>query len=320
VELASFFEAADPPDTDRITKLQRQACDFGDAEACMSAAQSGRDTAELELRACHLGSLDGCASSVARLERSELTVSVDQELALYESACERGNSTACVELASRLRLMEPRRKNAAAALRLLENNCNSDVRDPRACSLLAELYESGQGVDRDRTEASRFYDVACSGGDAVSCFQRGMLLTGGVGVRRDDRQAAAMLDTACSYNLPAACFHVGRLWDEATYLDRNGPLAADYYQTACDGGVAAACTGLGRLYEDGSAGQVDFASARVAYEQAIEMGSVEANRRLSRLLWRGLGGTKSRKRARELCATGCQSGGDPTACRGPSFQ
>jgi uncharacterized protein len=315
------------PTEGRVRDLLARACDLGHPRACY---ESGRwildhngpvpDAAGLFGRSCKLGDAAACSAQVDLILNGKVTMSFKSAYSAFDVACERHESiTACAELAFQLQSGAEVPRDPERARKLLLRVCTDATSDPKACDALGDSYEQGLGGDRDRTEASKYFRWSCAAGVAQSCQKRGLLLISDVGVRRDDAEARDMFGRACDGGVVAGCYEAAKIVDIATFVPRDAVAAAALYGRACDGGMHVACTSLGMLLERGTAGQPEVAAAREAYEKAIAAGATtEAKRLLARLLWNGMGGSKSKGRAKDLCREACQSG-DAVACKGPAF-
>jgi TPR repeat protein len=83
--------------------------------------------------------------------------------------------------------------------------------------------------------------LACSGGDAKSCFDLGVLYEGGNGVPKDKAKAAGFYRKACDAGSAGGCFALGLMYKWGKGVPQNRAKATEFYQKACDAGLAAAC-------------------------------------------------------------------------------
>ncbi len=316
-----------PPSEGRAYELLARGCDLRNAKACREAGRIHQhanpprdvDAGSYFGRACLLGDIGGCTSQAEMILADRIDGSVKDSTSAFEFAClKRSLPGACTALAIELMRGVDLPRDPVRARALLHRSCVNENSTVAACAALASSYEEGQGGDRDRTTAAKYYRWACNAGHVESCLKRGDLLLKGRGIERDDHEALSMYRRACDGNLPNACFQGARILDLGTFVSRDVAQAIELYQTSCAGGIGDACAGQGRLKEEGLHGQPDFEAARAAYEEGIMLTSIEAKRRMARLLWNGLGGKKQKRRAAKLAAEACQAG-DAVACRGAAF-
>ena len=312
---------------ERPYELLVRGCDLKNSKSCREAGrihQHATPPNDVEAgsyfgRACLLGDIGGCTSQAEMILAERIDGSVKDSTAAFEYAClNRSLPGACTALAIELMRGVDLPRDPVRARALLHRSCVNENSSVDACGALATAYEDGQGGDRDRTTAAKYYRWACNAGHVESCMKRGNLLTNGRGIERDDHEALSMFRRACEGGISAACFQGGTILEEGTYVSRDVVQAIELYQIGCAGGIGDACARQGWLKEEGADSQPDFEAARAAYEEGILLASTEAERRMARLLWNGLGGKSSKKRAKKLAAESCQAG-DAVACRGAAF-
>jgi TPR repeat protein len=120
----------------------RQACDGGDAQACVD-----------------LGYLYDSGTGVLK--------NYATAAGLYQKSCDGGNSYGCIDLGMDYAEGWGVSKDAGKAAVLYEKSC--DGGNTAACEDLAEQYESGDGVGQDINRAKQIYQKACSMGSGPSC-------------------------------------------------------------------------------------------------------------------------------------------------------
>lgn len=324
--LASEYLDGDRPEPvmGRTSKLLGLGCDLGDGRACTKAGELARNdsqdgTAGDRFRqACEVGHVPGCIGLVDLILTERIAGDVKDESYAFEVACSKGDlATACSELGLAMLDGDGLADNPRARA-LLRQSCTNETSPAKPCFVLGDLYETGKGGERDRTLAAQYYKWACAQGWGEACQRRGGLLAEGVGVRRDHGDAVVMYQAGCDAGLPTSCHAAGVLLDEGTYIPRDAKRAYAFFDTGCSRGVPEACLRLGNLALDSELGR-DEVKARDAYESAVALDNIEAHRRLAYMLWNGIGGKKSKSRAKELTGIGCRND-DPVACRGPAFQ
>jgi uncharacterized protein len=315
------------PEENRASVLLEMGCALQHPKACQQVGRihEHADPPDDEKagayfgRACLLGDIEGCTSQTEMILAGRIDGSVKDSTSAFEFAClKRSLPGACTALALELMRGVDLPRDPVRARALLQRSCVDEASATESCAALGLAYEDGQGGDRDRTTAAKYYRWACNAGDLTSCLRRGDLLTTGRGIERDDHEALAMYRRACEGETPAACFKGGLILEDGTYVTRDVAQAIELYQQGCAGGNGDACARQGWLKEEGAHDKPDFEAARAAYEEGILLTSTEAKRRMSRLLWNGLGGPKQRRRAKKLAVEACRAG-DAVACRGAAF-
>ncbi len=307
--------------------LVRQGCALLDPASCVAAAKAalslqpsdGASANAWLVQGCALGDPSACAAHTGRVISGDDPTPILEDQGAFERACLDGHEThACGALGSALLASEDPRGDHSRSRALLIASCPETNPSPSGCFDIAQIYEAGNGVQRDRTLAARYHSRACQGGVSAGCISRGALLLDGTGVRKDEALALADFETACSLGDSAGCLGAASLVSRgAPTVAKDVGRALSLFKKACEMGAVDGCLGQGRALESGENGEPDFVGARVAYESAVKADSTEGRHALARLLWNGLGGKKEKLRARVLASEACQQD-DADACRGPA--
>ena len=105
-----------------------------------------------------------------------------------------------------------------------------DKGDPKAMTMLGELYANAMGVKRDYAKAAEWYQRAADGGDREGMFALAMLRLAGRGGPVNREEAVKLLASSAKLGEPKAAYNLALL-----YLD--GQTLAAGRQTR--GGIAA---------------------------------------------------------------------------------
>lgn len=120
--------------------------------------------------------------------------------------------------------------------------------DAAAQSLVAELFQQGLGIKRDRKQAAFWYKQAAEGGDPAGMFKYALLLMEGRYVERDRKQADAFMKRAADAGNASAQFNYGQML-VADSPGENGLRAAlPYYEKSAEQGISDAQYALSQLY------------------------------------------------------------------------
>ena len=114
---------------------------------------------------------------------------------------------------------------------------------------LGIMYADGRGVERDMSQAARWYRQAAEQGIAEAQYNLGTLYGTGVGVPQDEERAAQWLHRAADLELPQAQYNLGVLYEHGRGVRLDGRAALVWYRRAADQGYAAAADRLGALRE-----------------------------------------------------------------------
>src|SRR5205085_4816720 len=110
---------------------------------------------------------------------------------------------------------------------------NVDQRqDPKAMTLLGELYANGLGVPNNDVEAARWYSLAAERGDREAMFALAMFRIGGRGGAANREQATKLLTSAADLGHPAANYDLGLLYLEGQFFPQDFARAAGLFRAA----------------------------------------------------------------------------------------
>jgi TPR repeat protein len=192
-----------------------------------------------------------------------------------------------------------RKREAASLLAKL-----AQAGDHDAQFALAQIYESGEGLERSVESALKWYRkaagtgrahaqfrvarlllvtpggekeglthlrAAADGGQGEAMVMIGGLLRTGTGLERDPAAAREWFNKAGAANIPAGYFFLGQMHELGEGGDRSHTEALAAYNKAADGGLLKAIIHLAAAYQLGSLGETDFAKAKKLWARgAIE--------------------------------------------------
>lgn len=179
--------------------FHRRACQLREAEACarVAAWADGKQVGDGELaaaamRACRLGSTDGCAS-LAVLIGSGRGVAQDlgKAFALARETCTRASGKGCGYAA----WFDFSRRVAAEAVTLAQRAC--ELGEGRGCTLLAWMNVLGEGVAQDEAQALQLFRHACALGEGSACREEYWMLDGGIAGPIDQKRAHEAFERNC---------------------------------------------------------------------------------------------------------------------------
>ena len=125
--------------------------------------------------------------------------------------------------------------------------------DAAAQTLIAELYEAGLGVAKDKEEAASWYGIAARSGNREAQFAYSVKLMKGDGVETDREAGIEMMKVAAEAGHPTAMFNY------ANHLVEQRPTSATYrkvmplYQKAAEYRLADAYYALAQIHLEGRA-------------------------------------------------------------------
>jgi TPR repeat protein len=216
-----------PAEPGRTSRLLDPA-EAGDALgkiAPSGAADAGGQQKELLTPSSGLGVLDRMGAPLPDLPAEKaFTGKVDDAYGAFQ----RGFYLTAMELAL------PRAQNGDAA----------------AQTLVAELFEQGLGVKRDRKQAAFWYKQSAEGGDPAGMFKYALLLMDGRQVERDRKKADEYMKKAADAGNPSAQFNYGQMLVADTPGEKGLRAAMAYYEKSAEQGIADAQYALSQLYSN----------------------------------------------------------------------
>lgn len=118
---------------------------------------------------------------------------------------------------------------------------------PAAQFHLARLYESGDGVRKDETEARRWTEQAARGGDPKAMHNLALYYFEGAGGPKDTPAAAQWFRRAAEKGVTDSQFNLGRLYEEGYGVPKDPAAAYRWYAAAATSGDAEAKAAADRI-------------------------------------------------------------------------
>jgi len=113
---------------------------------------------------------------------------------------------------------------------------------------------------KDYKRAREYFDIACKGGHAKSCFKLGNMFNYGEGATRDEMRARVrQAKKAGTFNLSFV----------ANDLTRDYVRARDFFDRACKGGYTEGCYYLAEKLSNGEGGPKNKERAGALYKLSV---------------------------------------------------
>jgi TPR repeat protein len=125
---------------------------------------------------------------------------------------------------------------------------NADICGARLQRHLGQLFEKGEDVDRDLSEAARWYELSAKQGDAGAQFSIAFMYDQGQGVSQCDELAAMWYQKAAEQGDAAAQNNLGVMYDSGRGVEQNPREARRWYLAAARQGDDTASYNLGLNY------------------------------------------------------------------------
>jgi tetratricopeptide (TPR) repeat protein len=124
--------------------------------------------------------------------------------------------------------------------------------DPKAMTMLGELYANALGVKRDYAKAAEWYKRAADAGDREGMFALAMLRLSGRGGPANREEAVKLLASSAKLGNPKAAYNLALLYLDGQTLPQDLKRAAELLRVAADAGNPEAQYALATFYKEGT--------------------------------------------------------------------
>jgi TPR repeat protein len=170
--------------------------------------------------------------------------------------------------------------------------------DPKAQTLIAELYDRGLGIARDPKEATAWYGIAAKNNDREAQFGYAVKLLEGKYVDKNPAEAKRLMKLAADSGHATAAFNYGQILIDERPTSGGVKDAFPYFEAAADQRIADAYYALSQIYRSGKLnGYPENDKAQEWLIKAAQAGVDTAQVDLGIWLANGTGGSKDEKAA-----------------------
>jgi TPR repeat protein len=170
-------------------------------------------------------------------------------------------------------------KNNDFILALAQYRKAAERGNPSAQRNLGRMFEHGEGVPIDESQAFVWFRKAADQGYAAAQFDVGRMYENGRGVAKNEEKAVSWYRMAAEQG-KSAQNNLGTMFLNGQGVAKDETLALTWYRKAADQGIATAQTNLAKVYHTGKGAVVDFAEALKWYRKAADQGDTEAQNNL----------------------------------------
>lgn len=167
----------------------------------------------------------------------------------------------------------------------------------KAQSYLGSMYESGRGVERNYTEAIRWFLMAAEQSDAYSQSHLGYLYEKRLGAGRDEKVAAQWYAKAAEQGDDFSQARLAGMYRDGRGVAQDFQQAANWFSKAADQGSTWAQVNLGLLYVKGEGVPQDRAKGIVLLRNAADQNDSDAQYNLGWAYESGTGVPKDTQEA-----------------------
>jgi TPR repeat protein len=187
--------------------------------------------------------------------------------------------------------------------------------DPKAMTLLGELYADGLGVPNDDKKADEWYRLAAARGDREAIFALAMFrLTGRAG-QQNRAEGAKLLADAAKLGHVVAAYDLALLYLEGQMLPQDFGRATELMKMAAEAGNPQAQYALATFYKDGRGVKQDLQEATRWMAAAARSGYTDAEVEYGIALFNGTGTAKNERAAGEYFMKAARKNSAPAQSR-----
>ncbi len=158
-----------------------------------------------------------------------------------------------------------------------------------AQSCLGGMYDEGEGVAKNYTEAVKWYRLAAAQGEARGQCNLGIMYAEGKGVPKDYIEGAKWIRLAAEQGKARSQANLGVLYLNGFGVPKNQAEAVKWYRLAVEQGDASGQCNLGVSYENGEGVAKNYAEAVKWYRLAAAQGNARGQYFLGRMYEKGQG-------------------------------
>ena len=136
---------------------------------------------------------------------------------------------------------------------------------------LGLMYDRGQGVPQDYTEAVKWYRRAAAQGNAGAQFSLGFMYDKGHGVVQNYAEAQKWYRLAAAHGLVQAQAFLGLMYDKGHGVPQDYAEALKWYRLAAAQGHAGALLNIGFMYDKGHGVVQDYVQAHKWFNLAAAL-------------------------------------------------
>jgi uncharacterized protein len=168
------------------------------------------------------------------------------------------------------------RGDYATALRLLRQL--AEQCDAQAQYNLGVLYDNGQGVPQNDSEAMKWYRKAADQGECRAQVNLGTMYSNGQGVPQNYAEAMKWFRKAADQGFAPSQYTLGLFYRQGTGVPQNNAEAVKWYRKAADQGYRDAQFNLASMYASGLGVPQDYVQAHMWRNLAAMAGDQEAGK------------------------------------------
>ncbi len=154
----------------------------------------------------------------------------------------------------------------------------ADNGDAEAELRVGIMYDTGQGVPQNFTEALKWYKLSANQGNAIAQNNLGVMYLQGEGVAQNYFEAAKWIQQSANQDYSKAEMNLGFMYADGSGVRQNSINALGWFRKAAEQGDPAAQRNLGNIYSKEKIVTWDYVEAYKWYTLAAAQGDNEATK------------------------------------------
>ncbi len=184
----------------------------------------------------------------------------------FKKACDSNNTRACNFLAYNYQHGNGVIEDVYKANKIYEKSCN--LKSGHACMKLGFNYESGKGYKKkSKNRAFTYFDLGCEYNNKVACSKLADFYEKGIIVSKNRGKAIELYKKSCDLKYNLGCANLGYLYQNKLNIHKAIPL----YIKSCELKSGWACLRLGDLYSKSRYINKDKEKAVLFYTKACDL-------------------------------------------------
>ena len=180
--------------------------------------------------------------------------------------------------------------------------------DAAAQNNLGYMYKNGTGVEKDYSEAVKWFRKAAEQGNEVGQYNLGDMHLFGYGVEKDDYKGLKWHRKAGEQGWAPSQYRLGLIYQNGKGVEKDDYEAVRWYRKAAEKGYAPSQNQLGVEYQKGNGVKKDYEEAIKWYRKAAEQGNADGQFHLGYNYKKGIGVRKNYKEALKWLLKAAESG------------
>jgi TPR repeat protein len=117
-------------------------------------------------------------------------------------------------------------------------------------NIVGDLYENGEGIEKDYKEAIKWYKLSSDQGNAISQFYLGYMYENGKGIEKNYKEAIRLYTLSANQGYASAQNNLGYMYENGYGIEKDYKEALKLYKLSADQGSENAKKNLKKIYKE----------------------------------------------------------------------